>query len=66
MFSISFYFTVFNEKITGRQQFSSNEQILHKHVTHQENTDFRWYTDLYGFLIFEKTDFYHYHLATLG
>ncbi len=23
------------------------------------------YTDLYGFLIFEKTDFYHYHLATL-
>ncbi len=23
------------------------------------------HTDLYGFLIFEKTDFYHYHLATL-
>ncbi len=21
--------------------------------------------DLYGLLIFEKTDFYHYHLATL-
>ncbi len=23
------------------------------------------YTDLYGFLMFEKTDFYHYRLATL-
>ncbi len=41
MFSISFFFTVFNEKITGRQQFSSNEQILQKRVKHWENTDFR-------------------------
>ncbi len=66
--SISFFFTVFNEKITGRRQFSSNEQILHKHI----KTGKIWifiqtceHTDLYGFLIFEKTDFYHYHLATL-
>ncbi len=40
MFSIAFFFTVFNEKITGRLQFSSNEQILHKHVKHREHTDF--------------------------
>ncbi len=53
-------------------QFSSNEQILHKHVKNEENrdfyTDFIWicgYTDLYRFLIFEKTDFYRNHLATL-
>ncbi len=38
-----FFFTVFNEKITGMRQFSSNEQILHKHVKNEENTDF--YTD---------------------
>ncbi len=43
MFSISFSFTVFDEKIPGRQQFSSNKQILHKHVKHWESTDF--YTD---------------------
>ncbi len=51
MFSISFFFTFFNEKITRRQQFSSNEQILHKHVKYWENmdfyTDFSWYTDFY-------------------
>ncbi len=59
-FSMSIFFVVFNEKITGRRQFRSNEQILLEHV---KTRDF--YTDLHGFLIFEKMDFYHYHLATL-
>ncbi len=64
------FFTIFSEKITGMRQFSSNEQILQKHVKNEENrdfdTDFRWYTDfiwicgytdLYEFLIFEKNGF---------
>ncbi len=50
-FSISFFFTVFNENITRMWQFISNEQILHKHVKNEENTDFytdfRWCTDFY-------------------
>ncbi len=39
-FLISFFFTVFNEKITGRRQFNSNDQILRKHVKNWENMDF--------------------------
>ncbi len=50
-FSISFFFTIFNEKVTGRRQFSLNEQILHKHIKKRENTDsysdFRLCTDFY-------------------
>ncbi len=49
-FSISFFFTIFNEKVTGRWQFSLNEQILHKHEKKRENTDF--------YMDFRCTDFY--------
>ncbi len=50
-FSISFFFTIFNEKVTGRRLFSLNEQTLHKHIKKRGNKDFyrdfRRCTDFY-------------------
>ncbi len=44
-FSISFFFTIFNEKVTGRRQFSLNKQILHKHVKNGKIRIFIWILD---------------------